>query len=600
MLSSLRPQLLLATIAGVLFFFNLGGTHLWDVDEAIFSQAGKEMYERGDWVTPYFNGQIFPDKPGMMYWLMMSAYEVFGTTEFAARFWSAVFGVGSVLLTYHIGRLIFSPIAAFWSGVCLATSLNFNIIARAATPDSFLTFFSALAMLLFVVGTAKARPLSGELNERNAPWAGQTRFEPSWWSWCLVYAAMAAGVLTKGPVGVVLPTASLGLFLLIVRAGPASAATSGGWQGWLLSVASWIRRVFNPLHILRTIWSMRPLTALAMVLLVAGPWYALVGMATDGQWLVGFFGVHNFGRFAHAMDDHSGPIYYYLIAIAVGFFPWSVWASPTVVTMRKQFRELHPWRPGYIFAASWIAVWVGFFSLASTKLPSYIIPAYPAIALLAGCFVASWIREPAALPKLFTRLAWGCVALVGVGLLIGLPIAANLVLEGEWYLGLIGLIPLAAAIAGWLFSERFQSRASATAMAASGIAMWLLAFGILAPFVDHYQESAAFAARITAESNSATPQVRSFHHFRPSYVYYTAGVVEKIESAEDVQAFFASHQWDGFVITNDGQFEKLRDKLPADVVVLESQRQLGQDESVMLLGRKRDASTAKREASDLK
>jgi 4-amino-4-deoxy-L-arabinose transferase-like glycosyltransferase len=597
MLSSLRPQLLLAAIAGVLFFFNLGATHLWDVDEAIFSQAAKEMYERGDATTPYFNGQIFPDKPAMMYWLMMSAYEVFGPTEFAARFWSAVFGVGSVLLTYRIGRLIFSPTAAFWSGLCLATSLNFNIIARAATPDSLLTFFSALAMLLFVVGTAKARPLSGAANERNVPWAGQIRFEPSWWSWCLVYAAMGAGVLTKGPIGVVLPTASLGLFLLIVRTEPLPVATSSGWQGRLLGLAAWLRRVFSPLHILRTIWSMRPLTAVAMVLLVAGPWYVLVGMATQGEWLVGFFGVHNFGRFTHAMDDHSGPIYYYLIAIAIGFFPWSVWASPTVVLMRKQFREHHPWRPGYVLAYSWIAVWVGFFSLAGTKLPSYIIPAYPAIALLAGCFVASWIREPAALPKLFTRLAWGCVALTGIGLLVGLPIAAHLVLEDEWFLGAIGLIPLVAAIVGWLYSERLQSRASAWTMAVAGVGMWLVVFGVLAPYVDRYQESPTFAARIAAESQSSEPVVRSFHHFRPSYVFYTAGVVEKIESADDVQEFFASHPGDAFLITNDGQYAKLAGKLPAGVQVLESCRQVGQDEHVLLLGWQSVRATARQAAT---
>src|SRR5262249_50824356 len=158
--------------------------------------------------------------------------------------------------------------------------------------------------------------------------------------------------------------------------------------------------------------------------------------------------------------------------IAIGFFPWSVWASPTILLMRRQFREHHPWRPGYIFACSWIAVWVGFFSLASTKLPSYIIPAYPAIALLAGSFVASWIREPAALPRLFPRLAWGCVALVGVGFIIALPIAAYLLLENEWFLGAVGLIPLIAAIVGWYYSERLQPRYAAATMAAAGTIMW--------------------------------------------------------------------------------------------------------------------------------
>src|SRR5690606_22312580 len=118
--------------------------------------------------------------------------------------------------------------------------------------------------LLFVVGTAKARALSGKRNERNTPWAGQTRFEPTWAGWCLVYAAMGAGVLTKGPIGVVLPTASLGLFLLVMRAKPAPAlkasSSPSGWRATLANLAGWIARVMAPLHVLRTIWSMRPLT----------------------------------------------------------------------------------------------------------------------------------------------------------------------------------------------------------------------------------------------------------------------------------------------------------------------------------------------------
>ena len=84
MLKRMRPPLVLATIAAAMFFTNLGATHLWDVDEAIFAQAAKEMHQRGDAVVPYFNGQVFPDKPALMYWAMINAYELFGPTEFAA------------------------------------------------------------------------------------------------------------------------------------------------------------------------------------------------------------------------------------------------------------------------------------------------------------------------------------------------------------------------------------------------------------------------------------------------------------------------------------------------------------------------------------
>jgi 4-amino-4-deoxy-L-arabinose transferase-like glycosyltransferase len=586
----MRPQLLLAAIAGLVFFVNLGGTHLWDVDEAIFARAAKEMHQRGDLVVPYFNGQVFPDKPAMMYWLMAAGYELFGYTEFAARFWSAVFGVGSVLLTYQLGRLVFSPRTAFWSGLILATSLNFDIIARAATPDSFLVFFSTLAMLAFVAATATAKARSGEANERNAPWAGQTRFEPSWLGWTLVYAAMGLGVLTKGPIGVVLPTASIGLFLLMVRAPAATHDAGPGWGAALRNAAGWLVRVFAPMHVLRTIWSMRPLTAAVMVLLVAGPWYAWVGFETEGQWLVGFFGVHNFGRFVGAMDNHRGPIFYYLVAIAVGFFPWSVLAGPSLGHMKQLVAERHGWRPGYLLACAWIAVWVGFFSLAGTKLPSYIVPAYPALALVTGCFVAGWIGEPRSVTQVWTWLIWGCVGLSGLGIAIAMPIVAHHFLGDEWWLAGIGLLPLAAAAAGWNFTRRGRARYAAATLAALGGTLSVAVFGFAAAYVDRYQESPAFARQIAEQSEPGTARVATFHHFRPSYVFYTDGVVEQIDTPQDARAFFAAHAGGAFVITNDGQFEKLRGKLPPGVGVLDRRKRLLQGGSVLLLGREPSAT----------
>ncbi len=149
----------LAGLAGLVFFVNLGRARLWDIDETIFAQTAAEMSERGDWVVPYFNHQLFPDKPPLMYWGMISAYKVFGVGELAARFWSALFGLGTVLLTYEIGRRLFSPCVGFWAGLVLATNLNFGFIARAATPDAMLTFFSTLALWIFVVGSQRrARP----------------------------------------------------------------------------------------------------------------------------------------------------------------------------------------------------------------------------------------------------------------------------------------------------------------------------------------------------------------------------------------------------------------------------------------------------------
>jgi len=594
----MRHQLLLAVIAGVMFFTNLGGAHLWDVDEAIFSQAAKEMMDRGDHVVPYFNGHLFPDKPPVMYWAMISAYQTFGATEFAARFWSAVFGVASVLVTYRLGRLLFSPAAGFWAGVALASNLNFNVIARAATPDSYLTFFCTLAVLVFVAGTAKARVQAGQLNPRNAPWAGQTRFEPSWPCYALCYAVMGCGMLTKGPVGVVLPTAVIGLFLLVMRARPVEPAVGTTWRDKLGYACRWCLSVFGIPHIFRTIWSMRPLTAVAMVLLVAGPWYVLVGMATQGEWLVGFFGVHNLGRFVNAMDNHRGPIVYYVAAICIGFFPWSVLFGPGLVAMRQQLATNAPWRAGYVLVASWIAVWVGFFSLAGTKLPSYVLPAYPALALFTGALIDLWLREPALVSRVWPRLIWSCVALAGVGLLIAFPIVAHLYLADDWGLALLGLVPLACAIGGWMCSRQGQTRRAMGVLAGCGLAFSLLLFAFGAAYVDRYQDSARFAELIRSHTPAGQQAlVGSYRYFRPSFVFYTQQSIEEFPDVERVQSFFATPAEAAFLFTTDEQYEKLRSTLPSDVQVVEARPRFLRRGQVILLGRapalaKRPASTS--------
>lgn len=595
----MRHAMLLAVIAVAMFFANLGAAHLWDVDEAIFSQAAREMLERGDHVVPYFNGEVFTHKPAMMYWLMISAYELFGPTEFAARFWSAVFGILSVLLTYRLGRLMFSPAVGFLSGLILASSLNFNLIARAATPDSFLVFFSTLAVLVFVSGTCRSKAHSAEPREGLAPWAGQSRFEPSWATYAGTYAAMGCGVLTKGPIGVLLPTAVIGLFLLIVRAQPMEHAPQTGWRGTLINHLRWLARIFAIKHFLRTVWSMRPLTAIAVVLAVAGPWYALVGIRTDGRWLLGFFGAQNFGRFFSTMDNHRGPIFYYLVAIAAGFFPWSVLLGPSLSHMRGRLGADDPWRPGYVLVGSWFAVWVGFFSLAGTKLPSYVVPAYPALALFTGTFVDRWLRDPSTVSRTWNRLIWGTVALAGVGMLVAFPIVAHLYLQDDWMLGAVGLIPLAAAAIGLVFGQRGQSRAAVGTLSALAVALSIALFAVGAVRVDRFQLSERFA-QLIAENTPAgeRPAIGSFHYFRPSLVFYTDCPIGEFDTPDKVPSFFAAHPRCTFVFTTRESFEKLRSALPSDVTVLGARPRFLQSGEALLLGRAPRSTLADKKTAD--
>ena len=657
---------MLAAICLVLFFVNLGAVHLWDVDEAIFASAAKEMHARGEWVVPYFNGTLFTHKPALTYWFMIAGYELFGPTEFAARCWSAVFGIGSVLVTYRLGRLLFTPRAGFTAGLILATSLNFDLIARAATPDSFLVFFSTLALLAFVRGTAsRSAPdkstslaastdqclrtpgatagLSSSANlvgpanptdhinsadlantrglantaakkntaaqcqnvdrassgtQKGAPapssispspalsWSGQTVFEPSWTFWALAYAAMGWGVLTKGPIGVLLPMAVIGQFLLMVRSTPPQPSARTGWRGWLENGLRWAWATFNPRHFLSTLWSMRPLTAIAVVLAVAGPWYVLVGLRTDGEWPAGFFGVHNFGRFFGAMENHRGPIFYYLVAIAAGFFPWSVLFSPSFAALWRHLTQGDPWRASYLLVGCWFAVWVGFFSLAGTKLPSYVLPAYPALALFTAGFVEDWLCDPRVVSRVWNRMIWGTVALAGIGMLVAFPIVAHLYLGNDWLLTFVALIPLAAAPLGFHFGRRAQSPAAFATLAVLGAALSLALFSFGALRVDRFQTSSDFAHQIAAHTPPGQqPTIASFNYFRPSLVFYADHEIAEFSAPDDVPSFFANEHGPAFMFTTDEAYEGLSSSLPEDVVVLDSRPRFLHAGRVLLLSR---------------
>src|SRR5262249_43995344 len=149
------------------------------------------------------------------------------------------------------------------------------------------------------------------------------------------------------------------------------------------------------------------MTAILIVAIIAGPWFVCVGMRTHGQFLMEFFGIHNFGRFLHPMESHHGSILYYPIAILVGFFPWSIFAGPTILDVVRRIRSRAAWSDACVLLACWIIVIVGFFTLAGTKLPNYVLPAYPALALLTACVLHRWITIPQSVPAWHPRTCFG-------------------------------------------------------------------------------------------------------------------------------------------------------------------------------------------------
>ncbi|HEY2881297.1 MAG TPA: glycosyltransferase family 39 protein, partial [Pirellulales bacterium] len=502
MRQSVWHQLLIATVAAIVFFDHLGAMHLWDQDEAFFAQTAVEMQSHNQWVVPYFNGDLFAHKPPLMFWMMRSGFALFGHTEFAARFWSAVFGLLTTLLMYHLGRRMFNARVGLWAGLAMATAVDFVVVGHAATPDSYLVFFCTLSLYCF------ARTQHWDGNE-NA--GSELAAAPLPWASCAaMYAAMGAAVLVKGPIGILLPGCTIGLYLLLAKPVDTQRSEIAG-DDRLLSFA----RRFAPGRILRTFWQLRPLTGLAVVLCVAGPWFLLVGVQTGGEFLWTFFGVQNIGRFMSAMDNHSGGIWYYFPAILIGFFPWSIFMVPTAIDLFRRCRQ-HTWSRGALFLVCWATVVVGFFSIASTKLPSYVLPAYPALALATACFLDRWLCMPEAVSRWWPRCSFGVLLSVGIVAVVGA--AEVLSAGGRWHKVIekfdltpeisslmpaviaVGTVLIVGAMACLALTKLKQRAGAVVALAVTGLA-FLLALGVVARQVDRFQPSPSVAAAIRGQSN---------------------------------------------------------------------------------------------------
>src|SRR4051794_1512574 len=290
------------------------------------------MLDSGNLIVPTFNYRLREDKPALIYWLQMGCSRLVGVNEWSARLPSALAALLAVLATYELGRRAFNPGAALLGALALCTSFAFLAAAHFANPDALLLAFSTLALALF--------------------WRDwQTGGKGSLFA---VGAAAGLGVLAKGPIGFVMPAAVAFVFLL--------------WQRQLKYLLTW-----------------RVLLLLLGVVLVAAPWYALVAAETKGAWVAGFLNKHNVRRATEAMEGHSGPFYYYLPVLLLGLLPWSIFL---VGIARHAWRRLCDGGEDEKAAVRLLAVWflsyVVLFTVVRTKLPNYVLPAYPAAALLLG------------------------------------------------------------------------------------------------------------------------------------------------------------------------------------------------------------------------
>ena len=615
MLRAIPNSVWILITAAVVCLTGLGATHLWDDDEALYASCAREMYAHGDWVKPTFNSSLFADKPPLAYWMMIGSFNLWGVNEFAARFPSAICALLTAWATYFLGRRLFCQRVGLWAGLITTTSIAYAVSARAATLDSALTLLTTLTFLVFA---HEAMGMKKQSSRDPGTWK-------AWGKWILIYALLGLAVLTKGPVGAVLPLGVMGMFLLISRTGASNRMSQAAGNGetqpsplaplpsngrgrletpsrtdFFLSngrrALRWVRECFAVRNFVWAIGRMRPLTAIVLLTAVALPWYLLVNHRTEGEFLRRFLGEQTLLRAIRPMDGHSGPIFYYLIAVFIGFFPWSVYLVSAWAQVGQRLSG-HPWQQGYRFLLCWMGIFVAFWSLVSTKLPHYVLPAYPAFALAVGAFIDGWLANPAASPRRWGRNAAITVIVVGIGIVVALPIVAHYVLPGEGVLGLIGLIlVVGGGVLLWEFHHDRVGRALVgfTVMSAVFLVAML---ALAAQRVDRHQVAPRLLAAIR-ESAGTEPPLCTYRFRRPSLVYYAGHPVPHCVDDKSLADFLKVDRapW---IITGSEFQDELEKLLPGRLALVTACPKFAKRGEIVVLEMKSPASnpiTAKRDA----
>ena len=411
---------------GVLYSVDLGGTGVLDYDEACYAEVSRVLYEEGRWLEPTLGGEPFFEKPPFTYWTQIAGFHLFGVNALGARFFNMIAGVASVLLVYGLARRPLGARGAFIAAVVLGTSIELVVLSRVALTDAWLTLFLTASLGCFFVA-----------DERQRGGAAAT-------AWLLASCAFAGlAMLTKGAIGLVLPAGAAFIYL------------------------AWQRRLG---------WILRPsrLVPGAVVLLGVGlSWYVALGLTRpDGfAFTQELFLEHHVGRFLDAKEGHGGPIVYYVPVVLVGFLPWSPFLGIAFAGAGLRGFETERRRLLKLFAIFAAFTFV-FFSLAATKLPNYVGPVFPALALLVA---DGFERHRAARARGRARgraWTWAIQLTVGSFALLGVVFAL-----GPW---------IVSQLPQWLGEKRLKGfhplrsldlgpfpYAAAAVFAAGAVAIWM-------------------------------------------------------------------------------------------------------------------------------
>jgi 4-amino-4-deoxy-L-arabinose transferase-like glycosyltransferase len=531
---SRRRRLFLALLTLLLAWFGtLDYRKLIKPDEGRYAEIAREMAVSGDWVTPRLNGIKYFEKPPLQYWATAAAYKTFGENEWTARLWTALTGFLGILLAWFAGRRLFGREAGMLAAVTLASSLLYLAMGHFNALDMGLAFFLEVTVFAFLLA-----------QEGGKRWM------------LLAWAGLALAVLSKGIVALVLTGATLVLYSLLTR-----------------DLSPWRKFEFT--------------RGISLFLMIAAPWFIAVSLANPE--FPRFFFIHeHFERFLTKAHHRYQPAWYFVPIFLLGALPWTTLAFQTLAqSWRSQAKSAFAPRR---FLLLWCVVVFGFFSASGSKLPSYILPLFPALALLIGDALTRITRR-ALLGHLVVMIGIASAAtLLAPRVALRADAITPIEMIGAYaqWLTAAAALWLAGALAALLLAWRDRKTAALLTLAA---AAFLAGLGVLLGHENLSRSNSSWhiAQQVKPLLSAGTNfySLRTYDQTLPFYLDRTLTLVEyRDEMAfgldQEPEKWVPSinefkHRWnadtDAFAIMEPDQYEILkREELPMTEIARDTRR----------------------------
>lgn len=452
-----KNSLLIVIItAFFMILFGLNGVPLLDPDEPVYAETAREMLQTGDFLSPRIYGNFWFDKPPMYYWLVAISQFIFGYNEFAARLPAALMACATSIMLYISTTKIFNERAGFWAAMILTSCVEFFYLGKAAVTDTTLLFFMTSALMSFI-------------NKR-------------YW---LMYVCMALATVTKGPIGIVFPGAIIFLYLLFMGQ---------------------LREIFR-MHVIR---------GLLLYFLIASPWYYAMYTVHGMEFIDTFLGFHNITRFTTPEHSNRVTFWYYIPVIILGLFPW-IGMLPMAIRSSICESRIDDMHNLLFFHIWWIFVFL-FFTICKTKLVSYILPLFPAFAVIIGWNIARMLNK---LRHNTTFHSWAAGSGFSfVILAIGWIIGSRYLPEVDFSMIMLGVLTLilgAAVIYALLVYRDIELAAWLHVML--GAVTMCVAFAFVMPVIADRFSVRSISEVYKAECKEQLP-VYVDKFLRPGFMYY--------------------------------------------------------------------------------